>query len=177
MRASNVVQILLTRHCRTTMQEPIEEESNVLPIASMQKRITAFVVDDIVISLFFMIIFYDQIMGLLSSTTANEQLTQISMETMNIFIAENIMIVLGIKLLYHTVLVWQNGMTIGKYVVKIEVVSLNTGFRPSFQQAFLRASVRLLSESVFYIGFIMAFFLPMRQTLHDKLSNCVVLDA
>ena len=99
------------------------------------------------------------------------------MEMMNTFIAENIMIVLAIKVIYHTVLVWQNGMTIGKYVVKIQVVSLNTGFRPSFQQAFLRASVRLLSESVFYIGFILAFFLPMRQTLHDKLSNCVVIDA
>ena len=163
------------------MYEPYDEDSmidnNTLPIASMKKRISAFVIDDIIISLFFMIIFYDQIMGLLSSPTATEQLTQVSMEMMNTFIAENIMIVLAIKVIYHTVLVWQNGMTIGKYVVKIQVVSLNTGFRPSFQQAFLRASVRLLSESVFYIGFILAFFLPMRQTLHDKLSNCVVIDA
>jgi len=124
-----------------------------------------------------MIIFYDKIMALLSSPTATEQLGQVSMEMMNTFIADNIMIVLAIKVLYHTVLVWQNGMTIGKYVVKIQVVSLNTGFRPSFQQAFLRASVRLLSESVFYLGFILAFFMPMRQTLHDKLSNCVVIDA
>ena len=152
-------------------------DNNTLPIASMKKRISAFVIDDIVISLFFMIIFYDQIMGLLSSPTETEQLTQVSMEMMNTFIAENIMIVLAIKVIYHTVLVWQNGMTIGKYVLKIQVVSLNTGFRPSFQQAFLRASVRLLSESVFYLGFILAFFLPMRQTLHDKLSNCVVIDA
>jgi len=99
------------------------------------------------------------------------------MEMMNSFIAENIMIVLGIKLLYHTILIWQNGMTIGKYVAKIRTISLNSGERPSFQQAFLRASVRLLSESIFYIGFLIAFFLPMRQTLHDKLSNCVVIDA
>jgi len=152
-------------------------DNNTLPIASMKKRISAFVIDDIVISLFFMIIFYDQIMGLLSSPTATEQLTQVSMGMMNTFIAENIMIVLAIKVIYHTVLVWQNGMTIGKYMVKIQVVSLNSGYRPSFQQAFLRASIRLLSESIFYIGFILAFFLPMRQTLHDKLSNCVVIDA
>jgi len=163
------------------MQTPYDEQpmidNNTLAIASMKKRISAFVIDDIVISLFFMIIFYDQIMDLLSSPEAAEQLTQVSMEMMNTFIAENIMIVLAIKVIYHTVLVWQNGMTIGKYVVKIQVISLNTGFRPSFQQAFLRASVRLLSESVFYLGFIMAFFMPMRQTLHDKLSNCVVIDA
>lgn len=172
MQESSAVRILLIRRCRLNMQE-----NNTLAIASMQKRISAFVIDDIVISLFFMIIFYDQIMGLLSGTTEAEQLTQVSMEMMNTFIAENILIVLAIKVLYHTVLIWQNGMTIGKYVVKIQVVSLHSGFRPSFQQAFLRASVRLLSESLFYLGFILAFFLPMRQTLHDKLSNCVVIDA
>ena len=152
------------------------QENSTLAIASMQKRISAFVIDDIVVSLFFMIIFYDQIMGLLSGTAEAGEVPQVSMEMMNAFIAENLMIVLGIKVLYHTILIWQNGMTIGKYMVKIQVVSLHTGFRPSFQQAFLRASVRLLSESVFYLGFILAFFLPMRQTLHDKLSNCVVID-
>jgi len=150
------------------------EENMALPIASMKKRMLSFVIDDIVVSLFFLIIFYDQLMSLLASDTAVDQ---VSMEMMNSFIAENIMIVLGIKLLYHTILIWQNGMTIGKYVAKIRTISLNSGERPSFQQAFLRASVRLLSESIFYIGFLMAFFLPMRQTLHDKLSNCVVIDA
>ena len=150
--------------------------NNDLPIASMQKRITSFVIDDIVISLFFMIIFYDQIMGLLSSTSETGEVPQVSIEMMNSFIAENIVIVLSIKVLYHTVLIWQNGMTIGKYMTKIKVISLNNGYCPSFQQAFLRASIRLLSESIFYIGFILAFFLPMRQTLHDKLSNCVVID-
>jgi uncharacterized RDD family membrane protein YckC len=68
-------------------------------------------------------------------------------------------------------------MTIGKYVVKIKVIDLNSENRPSFQQAFLRASIRLLSEAFMYLGFIMAFFMPLRQTLHDKLSNCAVVDA
>jgi len=149
------------------------EGNSTLAIASMQKRIAAFVIDDMIVSLFFLIIFYDQLMSLLS---ANDTADTVSMEMMNGFIAENLLIVLGIKLVYQTVLIWQNGMTIGKYVVKIKVINLNNGARPSFQQAFLRASVRLLSESIFYIGFIMAFFLPMRQTLHDKLSNCVVVD-
>ena len=149
------------------------EGNSTLAIASMQKRIAAFVIDDMIVSLFFLIIFYDQLMSLLS---ANDTADTVSMEMMNGFIAENLLIVLGIKLVYQTVLIWQNGMTIGKYAVKIKVINLNNGARPSFQQAFLRASVRLLSESIFYIGFIMAFFLPMRQTLHDKLSNCVVVD-
>ncbi len=149
-------------------------ESNSLPVASMQKRISAFVIDDIIISMFFMIIFYDQISSLFVNIT---EVDQASLEQMNMFISENILIVFAIKVLYHTILIWQNGMTIGKYITKIKVIDLNTYHRPSFQQALLRASIRIISEAFLYVGFIMAFFLPMRQTLHDKLSNCVVVDA
>ncbi len=152
------------------------EENSSLAIASMQKRISAFVIDDIIISLFFMIIFYDQITGLIGEAGTGE-MSQSTMEIMNTFLAENIMVVFAIKVIYHTVLVWQNGMTIGKYAVKIKVISLHTEQRPSFQQAFLRASVRLISDTFFYLGYIMAFFMPMRQTLHDKLSHCVVVYA
>jgi uncharacterized RDD family membrane protein YckC len=149
-------------------------ESNSLPIASMQKRIWAFAIDDLVVSMFFMLIFYDQIANLFSNITTVDET---SIEQMNMFISENILIVFAVKVLYHTILVWQNGMTIGKYVVKIKVIDLNSENRPSFQQAFLRASFRLLSEAFMYLGFIMAFFMPLRQTLHDKLSNCAVVDA
>ena len=143
------------------------------PIASMQKRISAFVLDDLIISMFLMIIFYDQIAILFSNIT---EVDQTSLEQMNMFLSENILIVFAIKVLYHTILIWQNGMTIGKYIVKIKVINLDSEQRPSFQQSFLRASIRLISEALFYIGFIMAFFTPLKQTLHDKLSNCVVVD-
>ena len=146
-------------------------------LASMQKRIASFVIDDIIISLFFMIIFYDQITALLATSDAGGEISTVTMEMMNTFLAENIMIVFAIKVVYHTVLIWQNGMTIGKYIVKIKVISLHTEQRPTFQQAFLRASVRLISDTFFYLGYIMAYFTPMRQTLHDKLSNCVVVYA
>jgi len=149
-------------------------ESNSLPIASMQKRISAFVIDDIIISMLFMIIFYEQISSLFANIT---EIDQASLEQMNMFISENILIVFAIKILYHTILIWQNGMTMGKYIVKIKVMDLNTSNRPSFQQALLRASIRIISETFLYAGFIMAYFMPMKQTLHDKLSNCVVVDA
>ncbi len=153
------------------------EGNSSLEIASMQKRISAFVIDDIIISLFFMVIFYDQITALIGGAGTGGEISQGTMEMMNTFLAQNIIVVFAIKVIYHTVLVWQNGMTIGKYAVKIKVISLHTEQRPSFQQAFLRASVRLISDTFFYLGYIMAFFTPMRQTLHDKLSNCVVVYA
>jgi len=144
-----------------------------LPIASNGKRIWSFMIDDMVINLFLMIIFSSQITALMSGVTeVNEE----SVALVNQFIMDNIAIVLAIKVLYHTLLIWQSGMTLGKYIMKIKAVYMNSGMRLSFTQAFWRASVRLISEMFFYVGFLFAFFSPLHQTLHDKLSNCVVIN-
>ena len=144
-----------------------------LSIASNQKRIASFVIDDIVITLFFIVIFYDQFSVVFSNITVVDEA---ALESVNVFIAQNLLVVLSIKLIYHTVLVWQNGMTIGKYLMKIKVIDLETGNTPGFSKAFLRASMRIPSEVLFYLGFLMAFFVPLKQTLHDKVSNCVVVN-
>src|SRR6056300_1501265 len=106
------------------MTEPLSSS-----IASIQKRITSFVIDDIVITLFFIIIFYDQFSAVFSNITV---LDETALESINAFIAHNLLVVLSIKLLYHTVLVWQNGMTLGKYLMKIKVIDLETGNTPGF---------------------------------------------
>jgi uncharacterized RDD family membrane protein YckC len=144
-----------------------------LPIASNAKRVTSFVIDDLVINFFLMIIFSSQLTALMSGITeVNEE----AIMMINQFIMENLPIVLAVKVLYHTVLIWQSGMTLGKYIVRIKAVDMYSGQRLSFVQAFWRASVRLISEMLFYIGFMFAFFSPLHQTLHDKLSNSVVID-
>jgi len=152
----------------------MSEESFPLGIASNQRRITAFMIDDIVISLFFFIIFYDQFSAVFSNITVMDEA---ALQSINAFIAQNVLVVFLIKVIYHTVFVWQNGMTLGKYVLKIKVIDLETGQNPNLQKALLRATLRIASEVLFYLGFVMAFFMPLKQTLHDKLSGCVVVDA
>lgn len=154
-------------------------ESNSLPIASVQKRIGAFVIDDLVVALFFLIIFYDQLLAIASqaSDMMSPEDIELIQAQLSQFSVNNLLVMLSIKVLYHTVPVWQNGTTLGKYIMKIRVVDLKTGFTPSFYQAFLRAVLRIGSEMFFYLGFIMAFMMPLNQTFHDKLSNCVVIDA
>jgi len=156
------------------MAEPIS-----LPIANIQKRISAFVIDDLMVGLFFLIIFYDQLLVIASHTSgmmSADGITLIQTELRQ-FSVDNLLVMLSIKVLYHTVPVWQNGITLGKYIMKIRVIDLETGVRPSLYQAFLRALLRIGSEIFFYLGFIMAFMMPLKQTFHDKLSNCVVVDA
>jgi uncharacterized RDD family membrane protein YckC len=149
-------------------------DTSTLPVAFNGKRIWSFMIDDMVINFFLMIIFSSQISALMSGI---HELNETSIMVVNQFIMENIIVVFAIKVLYHAVLIWQSGMTLGKFIMKIKTVDLATGQTPTFVQAFWRASVRLISEIFFYIGFLFAFFSPLHQTLHDKLSNCVVIDA
>ena len=154
-------------------------ESVSLPVSSSQKRITAFVIDDMMVAFLLFIIFYDQLMVIAShlpSVLTPEAIESFQHE-MHQFNVDNLLLVLTLKVLYHTVPVWQNGTTLGKYIMKIRVIDLKSGVNPSLVQAFLRALVRIGSEVFFYLGFIMAFMMPLKQTLHDKLSNSVVIDA
>ena len=171
------------------------------PIASNAKRMASFVIDDIVVNLFLLIIFSSQISELMQQmapisqsivdlmnqyeagkvtleayTTATQEQYTVLYGMVSQFIMDNIGVVLAVKVLYHTVLIWQSGMTLGKYILRIKVVDMQSGQRLSFVQALWRATVRLFSEMLFYIGFLFAFFSPLHQTLHDKISNSVVID-
>jgi len=150
------------------------DKSTSIPLASKQRRISSFVIDDMVTSFFFIAIIYDQLIELFSNVTVvNDDV----LLAINLFMSEYMWLAVIIKIIYHTVFVWQNGMTLGKYIMKIKVVELESGQRPTFQKAFLRASLRVLSETLFYLGFVLAFFTPLRQTFHDKYTQCVVIDA
>jgi uncharacterized RDD family membrane protein YckC len=154
-------------------------ESISLPIATSQKRIAAFVIDDIMVALFLFVIFYDQLMVIAShlpSVLTPESIEAFKHE-MRQFSVNNLLLIVTLKVLYHTVPVWQNGTTLGKYIMKIRVIDFKTESNPSLIQAFLRALLRIGSEVFFYLGFLMAFMMPFKQTFHDKLSNCVVVDA
>ncbi|SFV63687.1 hypothetical protein MNB_SV-9-1339 [hydrothermal vent metagenome] len=134
-------------------------------LAPVKKRIWSFVIDDLVVSFLFVIIFWSQI----ASFNTTDELTE--------FLNNNFLIIILIKIIYQTLFVWQNGMTLGKYITKMKVVSLDYGEIPSFNSSLIRALTRVVSEALFYIGFFMAFSNPLIQTFHDKLSKCVVVDA
>jgi len=150
-----------------------------LPIASTQKRVLAFVIDDLVIAFLLLVIFYEQLIQIASplSGTMTAESIEIFQNAMQQFSVNNLLLILTLKVLYHTVFIWQNGMTLGKYFMKIRVISLETEENLTLHKAFLRALLRIVSEVMFYLGFLLAFFLPLKQTLHDKLSQCVVVDA
>ena len=155
------------------------EEELEFSIASTQKRMVSFMIDDFVVAVFLFIIFYTPIMEIASHipiVLTPEALEGFKVE-MNLFSSQNLIVILLLKVLYHTFFVWQNGMTLGKYIMKIRVLEMNSDITPSLQKSLLRAVLRIVSEVFFYLGFILAFFMPLKQTFHDKLSSCVVVNA
>jgi len=136
-----------------------------LIISSSKKRTGAFVIDDIIIGVFIFIIFYEQLINL----TTPEAIAKFS--------SDSFLSIVLLKVIYQTFLIWQNsGKTIGKHIMKIKVVELENGNTPSLQVSLIRAIFRVVSEFIFYVGFLVAFLNPLFQTFHGKVSKTVVVD-
>ncbi|PSM51947.1 RDD family protein [Campylobacter blaseri] len=133
-------------------------------LASFNKRVGAFLIDEIILSILFIIAFYDKF----SNITSQEEVIQI-LGTFTIYFV-------FVKVAYQAIFVNYYGATVGKLIFKIKCINLN-GEIPNFLTSLNRAMVRIfISETLFYIGYIWAYFNPVRQTWHDKLAKTLVID-
>ena len=136
-----------------------------LKVASIKKRVLAFMIDDLLISLI--------AIGIFSGTISNLETTEEMILAINNFIFE----ILLIKLIYHTFFMWYYGATLGKRFMKLYVINIDTFSRPTLQECFFRALLRILGELAMYISFLFAFKDELRQTLHDKFARTFIIDA
>jgi len=140
-------------------------QSEGFTLSPNRKRVLAFVIDDLLMSILVIILFWNSI--------ANTEDITVVIEQINSAIVE----IMFIKFAYHTFFYYQYGATIGKIAMKIRVIDLNTFSNPSLINSMNRSGIRLISEMFFYLGFILAYFDESRQTLQDKLARTVVVDA
>ena len=149
-----------------TNEELIEKfETENITLAPLQKRVLAYFIDEILVSVLFALIYLDQLPENISTE-----------ETININNSLFIYVVL-LKVAYQTFFVWMYGATLGKIFLKIRVISTVDLENPSFLWSLNRASFRIISESLFYLGFLWAVLNPKRETWHDKVANTLVVDA
>ncbi|RXJ82713.1 RDD family protein [Arcobacter sp. F2176] len=146
----------------------IDEQKNNdnFELATINSRIIAFIIDDMLITFIVLAIFWDTI------TNNGSDLTTVLI-LMNKFVFQ----VLVLKFVYQTFFVWYYGATLGKIVAKIRVIDYDDFSKVSLVQSALRSFGRILSEMFFYIGFIFAFFNEGKQTFHDKISKTLVVNA
>ena len=136
-----------------------------LDIASLKARSVAFGIDEILISTLLLIVLWDNI--------SQAQSVEAMIELTNHFLLE----FMAIKIVYQTFFTMQYGATLGKIAMKIRVVEVKTLSNPGFFSAFNRAVFRVVSEALFYLGFIWAFLDPYRRSWHDLTAKTVVVNA
>jgi uncharacterized RDD family membrane protein YckC len=137
-----------------------------LQLASMRSRIKAFVIDDLSITLLVIIILWDKV----SSTNGDLMATMIIMN-------EAFLQIIILKFIYQSFFIWYYGATIGKLIAKIKVIDFDHYGKVSLLHSCIRSAGRIISESVFYLGFALAYYGDSKQTLHDKLGKTLVVDA
>ena len=135
-----------------------------LEIAGSSKRIKAYVIDEMLITLIVMVAFWENF--------AKEENIEVVIQTINSLF----FVVIGLKVIYQTLFVYLYGATIGKIITKCMVVAYDDFSKPSLMASFIRANGRIVSEMIFYVGFIWAFMNQERQTWHDKMARTLVLD-
>lgn len=143
--------------------EKFEREN--ITLATIKQRTFAYTVDEILISILFMIIFF----GKIPQDATYEQ-------TLNLLNSLFSYVVL-LKIIYQTFFVWYYGATPGKMMFKIRVISTIDLENPNILYSLIRALVRIVSESFFYIGFLWALTNPKRETWHDKAAKTLVVNA
>lgn len=135
-----------------------------LVLASRQKRIFAFLIDEIILSVITMFVLWEKLSG---TSTYEEILSALQ---------PYILYTMAIKIIYHTFFVLQYAASPGKIIMKIRILEIRDVSTPSLICSVNRAVVRVLSELFFYAGFAWGLLDPINQTWHDKTARTVVVD-
>ena len=147
------------------MSDKIEklQREGIKPV-SIYKRAVAMTIDDMLLSFLVFFAFWPE----LSSAKSYEESIRI-MDSLFIYI-------LIIFTLYHWIFVALYSQTIGKMIVKIKVVDIDTLDKPSWINALIRSVFRNFDEMFFGLGMMYAFVDPLNRALHDIIGNSVVVE-
>ncbi|MFK5938096.1 MAG: RDD family protein [Sulfurimonas sp.] len=146
-----------------TLQNTLHREN--LTLASISKRATAFVIDELLLSLLVIIALWDKF----ENATDMQELIYVT----NSFVFEYMFL----KIIYQAFFVMQYGASIGKLIMKIKVIEIHTLSNPNVLNSLNRAIFRVISEMFFYLGFLWGMMQASRQTWHDKTAKTLVVDA
>ena len=135
-----------------------------MKLASIKKRSMAFFIDEMLLSFILLIALWD---SFVDAKTVEEVIY-----VTNTFVLEY----MAMKIFYQAFFVMQYGATVGKIIMKIRVIEIKTLNNPSVISALNRGIFRVISEMIFYLGFLWGILDPSRQAWHDKTAKTLVVD-
>jgi uncharacterized RDD family membrane protein YckC len=149
------------------MNEEIEKilDREQFTLATIGRRSWAFFIDELLLSFIFIAIIWN---SFVQATTFEEMIS-----LTNSYVLEY----MALKIIYQTFFVSMYGASVGKILLKIRVIEAGTLEKPRPLVAFNRAVFRILSEIIFYLGFLWGALNPTRQTWHDFTAKTLVINA
>lgn len=147
-----------------------EEIENILhregiTLADVKKRSLAFFIDEMLLSLLLILALGDSFSGAKNIEEVIALTNQFVFEYM------------AMKIIYQAFFVMQYGATLGKIAMKIRVIEIQTLQNPNVLVSLNRSIFRIISEMLFYLGFLWGIFDPAKQTWHDKTAKTLVINA
>ena len=125
----------------------------------------AFFIDEMLLSFLLIFALWDSF----SQAKTMEEMINLT----NSFVLEYMMM----KIIYQAFFVMQYGATIGKIAMKIRVIEIKTLDNPNVISSLNRAIFRIISEMLFYLGFLWGMMDPLRRTWHDLTAKTLVVNA
>ena len=146
-----------------------EEIENILyreniTLAPIKKRSMAFFIDEMLLSFLLIIALWDSF----KAAVTVEDIINLT----NTFVLEY----MAMKIIYQAFFVMQYGATIGKLVMKIKVIEIRTLNFPNVLSSLNRAIFRIISETLFYLGFLWGMMDKSKQSWHDKTAKTLVVN-
>lgn len=149
------------------MDEQLESliQREQISLASIRQRAVAFGIDELLLSVIMIIILWDAM--------TQAKTLEAMIDVTNSFLLEY----MAIKIIYQTFFTMQYGASLGKIIMKIRVIELATLSNPRFFSAFNRSVFRVVSELLFYLGFVWAMLDPYHRSWHDRTGRTLVINA
>lgn len=144
------------------LEEKLYREN--IHIASIKSRIFAFLIDKILVSLIFSLIYWDNLL-----TQAENPYGLIALTSSLIWQ------LLLLNIAYEALFTFLYGATLGKILFKIRIIDLSLLDQPNLFNSILRAVFKTLAELIFYLSYCSILFSPLKQTLHDYLAKTIVV--
>jgi uncharacterized RDD family membrane protein YckC len=136
-----------------------------ITLAPIKKRSLAFFIDETLLSFLLIIALWDSFK------------VAVTVEDMIILTNQFVLEYMAMKIIYQAFFVMQYGATLGKLAVKIKVIEIKTLNYPSVISSLNRAIFRVISEMLFYLGFLWGMMDKSRQSWHDKTARTLVVNA
>ncbi len=144
----------------------LNPQVNYLPYASFLRRLVAYIVDLLIVTLIMMVL--DTALSLLIRTFEASRFMSFAGILTQLFFYP-------IWAIYSVYFIGGSGQTPGKKLLRIKVVQVGTVNRPGYFKAFLRETVGKALSSILYLGYLWMLWDDKKQCWHDKIAGTIVL--